>query len=121
MVILKPAGRGLRRAVTEMCLISRRGVEAVRRHRSRKDEFSQPFPETIYGRNNNVRTVQSVLFGLTEQLLDMEELETKQAPLLVHLAVASLSLKARVGICVATQRSCRATPTAPLVPQGLQP
>jgi hypothetical protein len=33
--------------------------------------------------NNNVRTVQSVLFGLTEQLLDIEELETKQAPLLV--------------------------------------
>jgi hypothetical protein len=30
--------------------------------------------------NNNVRTVQSVLFGLTEQLLDVEELETKQAP-----------------------------------------
>jgi len=30
--------------------------------------------------NNNVRTVQNVLGGFIEQLLDVEELESKQAP-----------------------------------------
>ena len=30
--------------------------------------------------NNNVRTVQNVQLGFIEQLLDVEELESKQAP-----------------------------------------